>query len=61
MPRATVEDERRKMTRLMWEEQITHVRIGNWPGKRQLPGGVLLVGDARDLHGSVCTCCPRRP
>lgn len=39
-------------------EQQTHIRLGDW---REAGGEVVLVGHARDLHGTVCTCCPRKP
>lgn len=34
------------------------ITVGEWRGKPV--DAVELVGLVRDLHGSVCTCCPRR-
>lgn len=39
-------------------EESTHIRVGTW---RETAGDTIeLVGHARDLHGTVCTCCARK-
>lgn len=40
------------------DEKRTHLRAGTWSGRPI--DAVALVGHCRDLHGTVCTCCPRR-
>lgn len=48
----------RARLRAHFERETTHVRLGDW---RELGNAeVRLVGLAKDLHGTVCTCCPRR-
>lgn len=43
--------------RVCFDEQITHVRAGNW---RELDNAeVTVIGLASELHGTVCTCCPK--
>lgn len=38
-----------------------HIRVGDWIGEKAGPDeGVTHLGHARDLHGTVCTCCPKR-
>jgi hypothetical protein len=40
------------------DEKMLHIRCGSWRG----PGDseVTYLGNVHDLHGTVCTCCPRR-
>lgn len=40
------------------DEKRTHLRVGDWRGSQGCT--VELIGTVADLHGSVCTCCPRR-
>lgn len=40
------------------DQEQTHLRAGDWRGLQD--SEVRLVGLARDLHGTVCTCCPKR-
>lgn len=48
----------RARLRSCFDEESTHLRAGDW---RSAQGSeVQLVGLLRDLHGSVCTCCPKR-
>lgn len=47
----------RRRTHLAGES--THIRVGSWNGTEGCM--VVLIGQARDLHGTVCTCCKRRP
>lgn len=46
----------RRRTHLAGES--THVRVGSWQGAEGCE--VVLVGQARDLHGTVCACCKPR-
>ncbi|HEY1177554.1 MAG TPA: hypothetical protein VGF17_15460 [Phytomonospora sp.] len=39
-------------------EESVHLRAGQWRGEPV--EAVTFVGHARDLHGTVCTCCPQR-
>lgn len=39
------------------DREVTHLRLGDW---RELRGAEIeLIGHISDLHGTVCTCCPR--
>lgn len=40
------------------DEKRTHLRAGSWRGLDDAE--ISLVGHAQDLHGTVCSCCPRR-
>lgn len=53
-----VKKEANARVRACLDEQLTHVRIGSWRGNWD--GYLELLGLASDLHGSVCTCCPKR-
>lgn len=53
------ERDARARLRAALDKDTTHLRAGSWQG---LDGArVTLVGTLRDLHGTVCTCCPARP
>lgn len=53
------EKEARQRVRDCLDEKMLHLRAGSWRG---VDGAeVTYLGNVRDLHGSVCTCCPRRP
>lgn len=60
---ATAEETRRKeiaqRIRVCFDLEIDHIRAGDWRGPQV--EAIALVGHLRDLHGTVCTCCPRRP
>lgn len=56
--RAAAEKESRASSRQCFDGELTHVRLGDWRG---LYGAeVTFVGTAAQLHGTVCSCCPRR-
>lgn len=44
--------------RACFDNELVHVRLGDWREKGNAE--VTLIGFAADLHGTVCTCCPRR-
>lgn len=46
-----------RMHQCMDQERL-HIRLGTWRGPQV--DAVTFVGHCRDLHGTVCTCCPRR-
>jgi hypothetical protein len=52
------EKEARQRSRDCLDEKVLHIRCGSWRGT----GGaeVTFLGTTHDLHGTVCTCCPRR-
>lgn len=52
------EKDARARLRAALDKETIHVRAGTWNG---LDGAqVAVVGLLRDLHGTVCTCCPAR-
>lgn len=53
-----VEKEAMQRSRDCLDQLVTHVRVGSWRGTEDCE--VTLIGHVRDLHGTVCTCCPRR-
>jgi hypothetical protein len=51
--------EGRAKIRAAFDKDSTHLRVGSWNG---LEGcSVTVLGTLRELHGTACTCCPRRP
>ncbi len=43
------------------DKDRTHIRLGHWIGETAGPDElVTFIGTTRELHGSVCTCCPKR-
>lgn len=42
------------------DKEVTHIRCNDWFGDVLEESPVTLVGRPEDLHGTVCTCCPRR-
>ena len=45
-------------TRECFDRQRTHIRAGTW---HELDGAkIRVVGTLHQLHGTVCTCCPKR-
>lgn len=59
-PTQAQEKDARARLRECFEEEITHLRAGDWRSAGE--SEVRLVGHLRDLHGprGRCTCCPRR-
>lgn len=55
---AAAEKEANARSRACFNEEVTHVRLGDW--RSDLGTTVTLVGTAAQLHGTLCTCCPRR-
>lgn len=51
-------DSRAKL-RACFDEQLTHIRCGDWRGTKG--SEVRFIGRVRDLHGRVCTDCPSSP
>lgn len=44
--------------RAAFERESVHLRVGSWDG---LEGcDIKVVGLVSQLHGTVCTCCPRK-
>lgn len=54
----TLEKDLDSRRRAAMSDESTHIRIGSWQGTDG--NTVELVGHARDLHGTQCTCCARR-
>ena len=53
------EKDARGRFRAVMDDDLIHVKVGTWRG---LDGdAVRVVGNVSELHGSVCTCCPKRP
>lgn len=50
------EMEARAKVRQMFDEEITHIRMGDWRGTKG--SEVTYLGTPRELHGSICTDCP---
>lgn len=50
--------EQRARLRACFDNELVHVRLGNW--RERDNAEVTLIGLASELHGAVCTCCPRR-
>lgn len=46
------------LVRAYLNREADHIRCGTWSSLDDTE--ITLVGHARDLHGTVCTCCPRR-
>ena len=44
--------------RACFDREQTHLRVGQWRGK--LEDAVTSLGSVWELHGTVCTCCPKR-
>lgn len=42
------------------DNDVTHLRCDDWFGDRVTENPVTVIGFPADLHGTVCTCCPRR-
>lgn len=49
------EAEHRAKVRQMFDEEITHIRCGDWRGTKGAQ--VVFLGTVAQLHGTVCTCC----
>lgn len=52
------EKERAARQRACFDDELTHLRAGEWQGEPVV--AVALVGTGRDLHGTQCTCCTTR-
>lgn len=39
---------------------VTHLRCDEWFGDVLEESPITYLGTPADLHGPVCTCCPRR-
>lgn len=53
------EAESRAKTRQMFDEEITHLRMGDWRGTKG--SEITTLGQYGDLHGTVCVDCPESP
>lgn len=58
---ATAKQQADKDAKQRWRSvmagDVTYVRLGK---RGEFFGSVHLVGMVGDLHGTVCSCCPRR-